>query len=127
MFKTLKFNQNAIQEAEKYYKTVHLGPGQRGITQGIAKIVSNYIPLDEKPLMGFTWRVMKEWQIKHKVYIKDVGKNYTPEQRIEVVKELLDMAYNELTRVLINQEQKPLLKQGLNEVLVFYKKNFANR
>ena len=127
MYEVLKFRHEAIEEAESYYKTLHLGPGQRGITQGIAKIASKYLPLSEKPLMGITWRVMITWQTKHKIDIKEVGQNYTPQQRIEVVSELLDMAYKELTRILISKEQEPLLKQALNEVLEFYIKNFANR
>ena len=127
MYDSLKFNHEAIQDAENYYKTLHLASGQRIIAQGIAKIVSNYIPIDVMPLMGFIWRVMRTWQIEHKIDIKEVGEKFTPQQRIEVVSELIDMAYKDLTHVLINKEQEPLLKKGLNDVFEFYKKNFAYR
>jgi hypothetical protein len=127
MYDTLKFNKEAIQEAEDYYNTLHLASGQRIIAQGIAKIVANYIPLDVMPLMGFIWRVMRTWQIEHKIDMKEVGEKFTGQQKIKVVSELIDMAYKDLTRVLINKEQEPLLKKGLNEVFEFYKKNFAYR
>jgi hypothetical protein len=70
---------------------------------------------------------MTTWQVKNKVDIKDVGQKFTPPQKIKVVSDLVDMAYKELTHILINKDQEPLLKKGINEVLEFYKKNFANR
>ncbi|MFX1593740.1 MAG: hypothetical protein ACFFCL_13690, partial [Promethearchaeota archaeon] len=60
----IKFKSDLIDKAEEYYKTLHLDPKQKPIVDSIVQILSQQLPIPERALKGFMWRVVTDYQMK---------------------------------------------------------------
>ena len=51
----------------------------------------------------------------------------TPAERVKELQVIFSLLKKELTRILIDKEQEPLLDDTFEKVVNFYKEKFANR
>ena len=83
-------------------------------------MIGEYIHIPERALKGFFWRILKDFQVKrHMVLTESV--NLTAAQRFEGLKEILSMLKAALTRILISEDQEPLLDSVFQKILDDYK------
>lgn len=122
----IKFKPDLIEKAEEYYKTLHMDPKQRPIVDSFVQILSQHLPIPERALKGFMWRVLTDYQIKRHMAASESEK-LDPAERIKGLMEILALFKEALTRVLISQEQEPLLDNAISKVIKIYKEKFANR
>lgn len=122
----LKFKPNSVEEAEEYYKKLHVASDQKYIVVAIGKLISKYIPLPERPIRGFIWRTIREWQVKYK---KDLGElsNMSPDDRVNAVVQIMEIFEFTMKRILIDKEQEPALEEAMKKTLDMYNEKFANR
>ena len=58
------FQSSKIEEAENDYSRITLAPEQRGIVEGIANIMSQYVEISQVALRGFIWNAITKWQME---------------------------------------------------------------
>ena len=122
----LKFKPKSVEEAEEYYKTLHIASDQKYIIVAIGKLITKYIPLPERSIRGFIWRTIREWQLKYKKDLSELG-SMSSADRINAVVQIMEIFETMLKRILINKEQEPVLKEAMQQALAIYKEKFANR
>ena len=122
----LEFKPKLVEEAEEYYKKLHVASDQKYIVVAIGKLISKYIPLPERPIRGFIWRTIREWQVKYK---KDLGElsNMSPDDRVNAVVQIMEIFEFTMKRILIDKEQEPALEEAMKKTLDMYNEKFANR
>lgn len=126
MLNRTNFNNKDLTDAEDYFKKLHVEPSQRRIVRALAKVMVKYIEISEMSIMGFCWRALQEWQAINKKNVSDIA-DMTPENRIKAVSELIDMVGANFKKILLDKEKESIVDEGLDEVLAFYKKLYANR
>ena len=72
------------------------------------------------------WWNIKDWQIQHQKDLSDIVKA-TPAERTKVASEIFDLFGDSLKRILVNEEQEPLLDETIEKGMKMYKEQFANR
>ncbi|MFX1237142.1 MAG: hypothetical protein ACFFAS_13230 [Promethearchaeota archaeon] len=125
----LVFKLSSIEKAEEEYMKLGLNEGQKERINSYVKIIQKYIPLSEFTLKGFMWRVIKDFQVKKHLDIAEEEKlakkaDIDLDKRIAVIEMILSMLKKELTKVLISQEQEPLLDDAFKKILSLYKEQF---
>lgn len=126
LFHNIQFIHSSIEKAEDYYKTIHIAPEQRTIIDSLIPLLSPHLPISDRAMKGFLWRVLKDYQMKRHMALTESA-NLSPKERIEGLIEILKMLKEALTRVLINQEQELKLDDAISKVITFYKERFASR
>jgi hypothetical protein len=126
MSKTI-FKSSSIEQAEEYYQTVHINAEQRKKITSFALILSQYLPILERTLMGFLWRVLLNIQKKYHIDFAEEGKSkdVSLDERMGAIQEIFTMLKEELTRILISQEQEPILEDAIGNAINFYKKQLG--
>ncbi|MFX0007047.1 MAG: hypothetical protein ACFFA7_05565 [Promethearchaeota archaeon] len=126
MSKTI-FKSSSIEQAEEYYQTVHINAEQREKITSFAQILSQYLPISERALMGFLWRVLVNIQKKYHIDFAEEGKrkDVSLAERMGAIQEIFTMLKEELTRILISQEQEPILEDAIGKAINFYKKQLG--
>ncbi|MFW9970165.1 MAG: hypothetical protein ACFFDF_08190 [Candidatus Odinarchaeota archaeon] len=126
MSKTI-FKSSSIEQAEAYYQNIHINPEQKEKINSFAQILSQYLPISERALMGFLWRVLLNIQKKYHIDFAEEGKrrDVSLAERMGAIQEIFTMLKEELTRILISQEQEPLLDKAIGKAINFYKKQLG--
>jgi hypothetical protein len=52
------FKSTSIEKIEEYYQNVHINAEQKGRINSFAQILGQYLPISERALNGFLWRVL---------------------------------------------------------------------
>lgn len=120
------FRPKALKEAEEYFKNVHMTQEQHTIFLEFVRIFIKYIKLEELAAKGIGWRAVSKWQIDHKRDLIGL-ENETPDERIKSINQLLNIAKDELIKILEDPSQKSLIDTAINDTMEFYKKEFAYR
>ena len=126
MSKTI-FKSTSIEKIEEYYQSVHINAEQKEKINSFAQILGQYLPIPERALKGFLWRVLINIQKKHHIDFAEEGKrtDISLAERMGAIQEIFTMLKEELTRVLINQEQALILDEAIEKALDFYKKQLG--
>ncbi|MFX0004154.1 MAG: hypothetical protein ACFE9C_09165 [Candidatus Hodarchaeota archaeon] len=126
MSKTI-FKSTSIEKAEEYYQSVHVNAEQKERINSFAQILGQYLPIPERALKGFLWRVLINIQKKYHIDFAEEGKrtDVSVAERMGAVQEIFTMLKEELTRSLISEEQEPILKEAIEKTIGFYKKQFG--
>lgn len=126
MSKTI-FKSTSIKQAEEYYQNIHINAEQRDRINSFAQILGQYLPIPERALMGFLWRVLINIQKKYHIDFAEEGKrtDISLAERMGAIQEIFTMLKEELTRVLIKQEQEPILEEAIEKAINFYKKQLG--
>ncbi|MFX1500180.1 MAG: hypothetical protein ACFFDH_04350 [Promethearchaeota archaeon] len=119
----IKFNNQELLKAEKYYRTIHISERQKSMLEPIAKAINDQIDVSELAIKGFLWRVIREWQMENQKDLAEV-EGLSTDQRVSLFKKMLDLIKQSFTRILIDKSQEPLLDKALNDVLSIYKTRF---
>ncbi|MFX1382293.1 MAG: hypothetical protein ACFFBP_07580 [Promethearchaeota archaeon] len=122
----LKFEPKLVKEAEDYYKTLHMGLDQKYIIIAIGKLISKFLPIPERAIRGFIWRTIREWQLTEKKDLSELS-NLAPSNRINEVVKIIKLFETQIKRVLMDEQQGPLLEETMKKVLEVYIEKFANR
>ncbi|MFW9988509.1 MAG: hypothetical protein ACFFC3_07625 [Candidatus Odinarchaeota archaeon] len=120
-FSTERINQEVIN-----FQTLHLTPEQKKIVSPLVHVISQRINIREMALKGFLWRVLRDFQEKRGMRL-DRSMTLTPTERIQGLVQIFMMLKNELTKILIDEQEEPKLEKALMEALELYKSKFVNR
>lgn len=126
MSKTI-FKSTSIEKLEEYYQNVHINLEQREKINSFAQILGQYLPISERALKGFLWRVLINIQKKYHIDFVEEGKrtDVSLAERMAAIQEIFTMLKEELTRILISQDQVPILDDAIEKTLGFYKKQLG--
>ncbi|MFX1373882.1 MAG: hypothetical protein ACFFCE_18700 [Promethearchaeota archaeon] len=122
----INFKLESMQNSEDYYKKIHMVADQNTVITQMAQFLCQFLPIPERPMKGFIWRALTDWQVKNRKDLSEVLK-ISPDQRVETVLEIIALLKKHLTRILISQEQEPLLNESCQKAVKFYKTKFAGR
>ncbi|MFX1500181.1 MAG: hypothetical protein ACFFDH_04355 [Promethearchaeota archaeon] len=122
----IKFNNQEISDAEKYYRTIHISERQKTLIEPVVKAISGQIHISELAIKGFLWRAITEWQMENQKELADV-ENLSADQRVHIFKIILDLIKKSFTRILIDKSQEPLLEKALDNVSLFYKTQYLRK
>jgi hypothetical protein len=123
---TIEFDQTAVSEAENAFKKVEMAPEQKGIVDGIAKVLCNFVPISELGMKGFISFVFRDYQIQEKTLVSGIS-TMTPTDRVKTVGKLFDMLIERLKPVLKNKTDEAQITEAVHKAFTYYKENFANR
>ena len=126
MSKTI-FKSSSIEQAEEFYQTIHLNAKQKERLSSFAQVLNQYLPISERALRGFLLRVLRNIQMKYHIDFAEEGKrvDISLAERMEAIQEIFTMLKEELTRILISQEQEPILEEAIEKAINFYKKQLG--
>ena len=124
MVQDIKFRISAVQEAEEYYKRLHMTAEQKKQVDSISKVLSHHVSIPERAIKGFFWRVLREYQIRRHMGL-DESKNLSIDERIEGLKEIFSLLREDLTRILVDPEQSPLLDKAFEQSLNLIKEQLT--
>lgn len=122
----LNFQKNGITKAEKEFAKLKIITEQRFIIEALSKALIQHIPISLLGMQGFLYRAVVDWQKVNKKNATEIAL-MTPEQRIKSVTQIFNFLKQQLIPVLINKKEKYKIDEAMQEVLKFYKKNFAYR
>ena len=120
------FRPKALKAAEEYFKNVHMTQEQHVIFNEFVKIFLKYIKMEELAAKGIGWRSVSKWQLEHKRDLLGL-EDETPDERIKSIDQLLNIVKDELIKILENPNEKSLVDIAINDIMEFYKKEFAFR
>ena len=110
------FNTDKVEEIEQQFKNVKVDAMQKGMATAMANLLTKFIPLKQRALRGFIFLSFQEWQKKTKAFLADMNNAQVPlEKKFQITDEINNILLHKLTRVLINENDKPLLENGINE------------
>lgn len=122
----IRFNNQEILDAEKYYRTIHISERQKTLLEPVAKAISDQINVSERAVKGFLWRAVREWQMENQKDLAEV-EALSPDQRVYLFEKILDLIKQSFTRILIDDSQMPLLDKALDDVSLIYKTQFLRK
>ena len=110
------FNIKRVEEIEQQFKNVKVDAMQKGMATAMANLLSKFIPLKQRALRGFIFLSFQEWQQKSKAFLSDMNKaEVSLEEKFKITDEINDILLYKLTRVLIDEKDKHVLENGINE------------
>ena len=110
------FNIKKVEEIEQQFKNVKVDAMQKGMATAMANLLSKFIPLKQRALRGFIFLSFQEWQQKSKAFLADMNKaEVSLEEKFKITDEINDILLYKLTRVLIDEKDKHVLENGINE------------
>ncbi len=120
------FKPKALKAAEEYFKNVHMAQEQHVIFNEFVKIVLKYISMEVLAAKGIGWRAVSKWQIEHKRDLLGLV-DATPDERIKSIDQILKIVKDELVKILEDPNEKSLLDPAINDMMEYYKKEYAYR
>ena len=110
------FNIKKVEEIELQFKNVKVDAMQKGMATAMAGLLTKFIPLKQRALRGFIFLSFQEWQQKSKAFLSDMNKaEVSLEEKFKITDEINDILLSKLTRVLIDEKDKHVLENGINE------------
>ncbi|NHI91825.1 MAG: hypothetical protein EAX96_04940 [Candidatus Lokiarchaeota archaeon] len=119
----IEFNKKLISEAEKDYTKLNLDKEQKMIIENTTKIYLKYLNISEMAMKGFISRAMREWQIKSK---KDLSQfnSWSKNEMTQTTRDICNVLKQIMTKIVVKQEQVPLLEKAIDESIETALKNF---
>jgi len=114
----LEFDKEEIVKAEEEYKRLELDPAQQEIIETIAESMSEFIPLSELAVKGFTWKVLKNWQQMRRINIAELNTRPLID-KINATKELIKQAKKFYVNLLSDAtpQQRRILENNFDTLL----------
>ncbi len=110
------FDNRQVDQIEQQFKNVKVDAMQKGMASAMANLLSNFIPLHKRALRGFIFYSFQEWQQNSKAFLADMNNaEVSLEAKFNITDEINDILLDKLTRVLIDEKDKPVLENGINE------------
>ena len=120
------FRDSEVEQVEKDFEKITLAPEQRGIVEGIAKIMAQFVPISEIALRGFIWKAITEWQVNSNRTLDELSTS-EPKERLEVVKIMFTSAEKDLKKVLRNKSDESTITNAIEKGFNYYKNSFSER
>lgn len=117
----MEFKTKELTEAEDYYKELHLTSDQRRQVRLVSKVATNYIPISEHAMCGFAFRALKEYQVDNKIEMS-AFESMSDDTILEMLSDVMNRVKNQLLKILIQEEQAPVLDDAIVKLIDFYKK-----
>ena len=114
MVQSIKFNESAIQQAEKDYSKLTLTPEIKRDVEAFAIIFGRYIPMSELALRGFIHLALRDFQMQTHVDIRQVFA-MTPSERDKYTEIVENLIYEKMSKVLQREDQKQQLRLAVRE------------
>ncbi len=120
---TINFNKEALKNTEQDYEKVIFTPNQSKLIQELSNFLYEIIKIPELALKATTWKALREWQIKNKKNIAEIG-DMPIEEKLNTVKEIFCIG----NRILKGMLTQPKDKNGIIIDIAFEKafKYFLN-
>ncbi len=118
----MEFKKRYLTEAEEYYKQLHLTSDQRRKVRLVAKLATQYIPMNEHAMCGFAFRALQEYQVDNKIELS-AFESMSDEATLKMLTDTMNRVKNKLLKILIKEDQAPVLDDAIVKLLDFYKKN----
>ena len=110
------FDNRQVDQIEQQFKNVKVDAMQKGMASAMANLLSNFIPLHQRALRGFIFYSFQEWQQNSKAFLADMNNaEVSLEAKFNITDEINAILLDKLTRVLIDEKDKPVLENGINE------------
>jgi len=110
------FNIKKVEEIEQQFKSVKVDAMQKGMATAMASLLTKFIPLKQRALRGFIFLSFQEWQQDSKAFLSDMNNaEVSLEKKFKITDEINDILLSKLTRVLIDEKDKHVLENGINE------------
>jgi len=125
-----KFKSKALQDAEEYFKNVHMNREQAKIFDELTDILlknlsENAVPISKESMKGIGWRAIGMWQIDYKRDLLGLT-SISHDERLKAITNILDYVKNLLIKDLTNTNYQSLIKNAIQEAIKYYDKKFKN-
>ena len=120
------FKPKALKEAEEYFKNVHMAQEQHVIFNNLVKIVLKYINMEELAAKGIGWRSVSRWQLERKRDLLGLV-DATPDERLKTVNQIFKIVEEELIKILEDPNEQSLVDEAIEDMMEYYKKEYAYR
>ncbi len=120
------FKQEALDQSAADYSRLSIASEQRAIIEGITKIVVNFLDIPPVAMNGFSWKILKQWQIENQKTAKELAE-MPAKERIEIVTMLFEKQRIILKQVLKNKNDSHVVDKAFNATLKYYIDTFGNR
>ncbi|KKN09655.1 hypothetical protein LCGC14_1044410 [marine sediment metagenome] len=119
----INFNKEALKDTEQAYEKVKFTPEQSKLIQELSNFLYEIIKIPGLALKGTTWKALREWLIKNKKNIAEIG-DMPIEEKLNAIKEIFCIG----NRILKGMLKHPKDKNGIIIDIAFEKafKNFLN-
>ena len=118
----IKFHNEALNEAEDYYKELHISRKQRRKIVMMSKLATNYVPINEYAMCGFAFRAITQYQVDNKIEMI-AFEIMSPEAKIEMLSDVMNRVKKMLTTIIVDKNKSHILDTAVKELLEFYKTN----
>lgn len=118
------FNEKSLNEAENYYKELHLTSKQRRKVRLVSKLATNYIPISEHAMCGFAFMAISDYQVDNKIEMTEY-EDMSADAKLEMFSDLLKRIRERLLRAIVKTEQTSVLDNAIKDVYDFYKNNLV--
>jgi hypothetical protein len=119
----IKFHDNALNEAEDYYKELHISRKQRRKIVMVSKLATNYIHgINEYAMCGFAFRAITQYQVDNQIELI-AFETMSPEAKMEMLADVMNRVKNTLATIMVDKDKAHILDNAVKELLKFYKNN----
>ncbi len=115
------FLKEAVEQEAKDFSKLEIHPKHRGMVEQVARVIEKYIDINHLALMGFAWKSIKEWQVKHKMTALEVSRR-SKKERDRATWEMFQICCRYLEKILRNPEDKQKLEIAINDAYDYYLK-----
>ncbi|MHA2253931.1 MAG: hypothetical protein ACXAD7_26495 [Candidatus Kariarchaeaceae archaeon] len=120
------FKEVELEKIEKDFSRISLAPEQRGIVDGIAEIMSQFLDISKLALKGFCWKAIQNWQVINQKDLAELSQA-SPEERLQHTESMFQKIGTDLHTVLHNRADENKVDTAVNQGFEFYKQSFAKR
>ncbi len=115
------FDTAAMGQAEEMYSHAKLDPNQRKLLEGMAKIIVQYVPVNELAIRGFCLMAAATWQKRYSRTVASLAEG-SPQERLGAAKELAAELTLKLKQVLHSRGtvKEKLIDDAMKRVMEVY-------
>lgn len=118
------FVTSELEKEANDFSQLQIHPKHREYVEMVANVIEQYLEINHLALMGFAWKAIKEWQIKHKMTALEASYK-DKEFRDQATKEMFDITKGYLKRVLRNKADEPIIDLAIDKAYQFYLNNIS--
>ncbi len=118
----ITFNEDALTEAENYYKELHLTSKQRRKVRTVSKLATHYISINEHAMCGFAFRALKEYQVDNKIEMS-AFETMSNIEKVDMLTDVMGRVKKQLLKVIMKPEQSHIIDDAIKNLIKFYKTN----
>ena len=125
-----KFRSKALQDAEEYFKNVHMNREQAKIFDELIDILlkhlnENAVNISKESIKGIGWKAISMWQIDFKRDLLGLT-SISHDDRLRAISNILEYVKNLLIKDLTNINYQSLIKNAIQEAIKYYDRKFKN-